>query len=413
MLEDLFRRPRVQRRIRQNPHGVVLELFAEYLSARGHSLNTVHQYFFAAEHFCRWLGRRKIDRRAATRFIQRHLPACRCKTPAPRRSANVYAALNRLLEMINADAAAPARKSPADSLLRRYAVHLKQVQGLAAATVHYRLRYARTMLSHFRFQRRGQLKQWTVKQTRQFVVSQGRRCRPNSGQVIASSIRSFLRFLLLHRLIDRDLAAVVPAFANWRLASLPATVSGEELERLVRAINPTPPVGLRDRAIVLCLVEAGLRASDVAGLELDGLDLTARALRLRRHKQRDFTAVPISRRLAAAIGAYVRRGRPACSTSSLFVSHRAPRGKAMTPIGVRGVVVRRAAEAGLADRIRGTHVIRHSVASCWIQAGATLKQIADLLGHRSIDTTSIYAKVDLKALAQVALPWPSDREVMP
>ena len=413
MLEDLFRRPRVQRRIRQNPHGSVLEQFAEYLSARGHSPNTVHQYVFAAEHFCRWLNRRKIDRRAATRFIQRHLPACRCKTPAPRRSANVYAALNRLLEMIGADAAAPARKSPADSLLRRYAAHLKQVQGLAAATVHYRLRYARTMLSHFHFQRRGQLKQWTVKQIRQFVVSQGRRCRPSSGQVIASSIRSFLRFLLLHRLIDRDLAAAVPAFANWRLASLPATVSGEELERLVRAINPTSPVGLRDRAIVLCLVESGLRASDVAGLELDGLDLTARTLRLRRHKQREFTTVPISRRLAAAIGAYVRRGRPVCSTSSLFVSHRAPRGKAMTPIGVRGVVVRRAAEAGLADRIRGTHVIRHSVASRWIQAGATLKQIADLLGHRSIDTTSIYAKVDLTALAQVALPWPSDREVAP
>jgi integrase/recombinase XerD len=116
--------------------------------------------------------------------------------------------------------------------------------------------------------------------------------------------------------------------------------------------------------------------------------------------------------LATAINAYVRRGRPVCSTPSMFVSHRAPRGKAMTPIGIRGVVVRSAAAAGLAGRIRGTHVIRHSVASHWIQAGATLKQIADLLGHRSIDTTSIYAKVDLRALAQVALPWPSDREVM-
>jgi site-specific recombinase XerD len=413
MLEDLFRRPRVQRRIRQNPHGLVLEQFAEYLSARGHSLNTVHPYVFAAEHFCRWLGGRKITRHAVHRFINQHLSSCHCKTPSSGKSASVCAALNRLLEMVGADAVAPARKSPADSLLRRYAAHLKQVQGLAAATVHYRLRYARTMLSHFRFQCLGQLKQWTVKQIRQFVVSQSRGCRPSSGQVIASSIRSFLRFLLLHQLINRDLAAAVPAFANWRLASLPPTVSGEELERLVRAINPTSPVGLRDRAIVLCLVESGLRASDVAGLDLDGLDLTARALRLSRRKQRDFTAVPISRRLAAAIGAYVRRGRPACSTSCLFVSHRAPRGKAMTPIGVRGVVVRRAAEAGLADCIRGTHVIRHSVASRWIQAGATLKQIADLLGHRSIDTTSIYAKVDLRALTQVALPWPSDREVTP
>lgn len=413
MLEDLFRRPRVQRRIRQNPHGSVLEQFAEYLSARGHSSNTVHQYVFAAEHFGRWLGRRKISRHTVTQFIKRHLPSCHCKTPSARKSANVYAALNRLLEMIGASASPPARKSAAESLLQRYAVHLDQVQGLAAATVHYRLRYARTMLSHFRVRRVRQLKHWTVKRIRQFVVSQGRRCRPSSGQVIASSIRSFLRFLLLHRLIDRDLAVAVPAFANWRLASLPATVSGEDLEQLVRAINPVSPVGLRDRAIVLCLVELGLRASDVAGLELGGLDLTTGVLRLKRQKQREVTAMPISRRLADAIGTYVRQGRPACSTSSLFVLYRAPKGKALTPLGVHGVVVRRAAQAGLADRIRGTHVIRHSVASRWVEAGATLKQIADLLGHRSIDTTSIYAKVDLRALAQVALPWPSELEVTP
>lgn len=413
MLEDLFRRPRVRQRIRQNPHGSVLEEFAVYLNARGYGPGTVHQYVFAAEHFSRWLGRRKISRQAVTRFINWHLPACHCKTPAPGKSANVCAALNRLLELVGAAASTPVRRSPADSLLQRYADHLDQVQGLAPATIHYRLRYARTMLSQFRVRRLKQLKRWTVDRVRRFVAKQGFRGRPSSGQVIASSIRSFLRFLLLYRLIDRDLAAAVPAFANWRLASLPATVSGKELERLVPAIHPTSPVDLRDRAIVLCLVESGLRASDVAGLTLNGLDLTARVLRLRRQKQREFTAVPISQRLATAISTYVRRGRPACSTSSLFVSHRAPRGKAMTPIGIRGVVVRCAAAAGLAGRIRGTHVIRHSVASCWIQDGATLKQIADLLGHRSIDTTSIYAKVDRRALDQVALPWPTGREVTP
>ena len=112
--------------------------------------------------------------------------------------------------------------------------------------------------------------------------------------MIASSIRSFLRFLLLHRLIDRDLAPAVPSFANWRLASLPETVSGEDLERLVRAIDTTSPIGLRDRAIVLCMVDLGMRASDVAGLELDGLDLAGRVLRLRRQKQREATAVPMS-----------------------------------------------------------------------------------------------------------------------
>ena len=97
----------------------------------------------------------------------------------------------------------------------------------------------------------------------------------------------------------------------------------------------------------------------------------------------------------------------------MFVLHRAPYGQTLTPLGIRGVVRRRAAEAGLGDRIRGTHVIRHSVATQLINAGASIKQIADLLGHRSIDTTAIYTKVDLRSLASVALPWPTRSEVTP
>jgi len=413
MFEELFRRPRVRQRIRQNPHGSVLEQFVEYLSERGYSHNTMHQYVFAAEHFGQWLSRRRINHDFAHQFIETHLPVCRCKSPASRTKKTVHASLSRLLEMTGTVAAARTSESPADLLLQQYAHHLADVQGLAPATVRYRLRYAGTMVSHFRVRRLGNFKNWTVERVRRFVVDEGQRWRPSSGQVMASSIRSFLRFLLLHGLIDRDLAAAVPSFANWRLASLPETVNAEELQRLIGGKKPTSPVGLRDRAIAICLIELGIRASDVAGLELEGLDLDNGVLWLRRQKQRQSTGIPISRPVTTAIGTYVRRGRPACSTSSLFVSHRAPRGKAMTPIGVRGVVVRLAAKAGLADRIRGTHVIRHSVASQWIQAGATLKQIADLLGHRSINTASIYAKVDLQALKQVALPWPTAGEVSP
>ena len=98
----------------------------------------------------------------------------------------------------------------------------------------------------------------------------------------------------------------------------------------------------------------------------------------------------------------IRRGE----SPELFVIHRAPLGQPLKPIGIRGIVIRYAARAGLAESITGTHVIRHSVASSLINAGASIKDIADLLGHRSIDTTAIYAKVDLRTLMGVALPWP-------
>jgi site-specific recombinase XerD len=299
----------------------------------------------------------------------------------------------------------------ADRLLTRYKEHLSGICGLAPTTIHYRLRYAGTLLTQLQLRQARQLRAITPNQIAQYVSAAGRGCKPSSGQVVACSARSFLRFLLLRGLISRDLAAAVPSFANWRLASLPKTVSRTELEKLVGSVNDSTPVGQRDRAALLCMTELGLRAADVASIRHDGADLSAGVLRLRSPKQLNEVELPMTRRLAAAIRRYLNHGRPACKTTSLFVIHRAPFGTPLNAIGIRNIVRRRATEAGLGDRIRGTHIIRHSVATQLINSGASIKQIADLLGHQSIDTTAIYAKVDMHSLANVALPWPSRSEV--
>jgi site-specific recombinase XerD len=416
MLEEVFRRDRVRRRIRDNPIGPILERYVAYLIARGYGARAKQQYVFAAEHFGRWLGQRPVSSDTVGAFITRHLPACRCKVSATRSITCVRAALHGLLKMMGPQASAPQpdRGSSIAALLRRYTDYMIQVHGLAPLTISYRVRYARNMMAGLRIRQVRQLVGLTVNQITRYVTREGRRCRPISGKSLASSIRSFLRYLLLHKLIKRDLSVVVPGFANWRLASLPATVSTEELAKLVDTVGTTSPIGLRNRAILLCLIDLGLRASDVADLELGGVDLIGRVLHLRCRKQRRSVTVPMTKRLATSIGAYIRRGRPPGDTSAvLFARHQAPRGVALTPIGIRCVVRHYAKPAGLADRIRGTHVIRHSVASRMINAGATMKQIANLLGHRSIDTTAIYAKVDLVSLTQVAMPWPTSPEVTP
>jgi integrase/recombinase XerD len=414
VLDQLFRRAAVRARIRANPLGPILERYIDHLVARGHRASPLHQYVFAVEHFGRWLRGRPIDHAMVGQFIKRHLPRCRCRKPAVRNIDCVRAALNRLLEMLGVVQPAPAgTKLASRRLLQAYESHLVNVQGLASPTVRYRLRYARGLLRRFQVCRARQLRGWTVAQIVDYVSDTGRRCKPSSGQVTASSIRSFLRFLLLRGLIHRDLAAAVPSFANWRLSSLPATVAQTELEQMISAVDAATPVGKRDRAILLCMTELGLRGADVANLRQDGPDLSAGVLQLHRPKQRDQIQLPMTPRLVNAIRGYLHHARPACTSSALFVIHRAPVGSALKAIGVRDVVQRCAARAGLGQRIRGTHVIRRSVATGLINSGASLKQIADLLGHRSIDTTSIYAKVDLRSLAQVALPWPSRQEVIP
>jgi integrase/recombinase XerD len=298
MLEQVFRRVRVRQRIRDNPIGPVLERYVAYLVARGHRSSPIHQYVFAAEHFGRWLGKRGINRHRVRLFIERHLSGCHCTTPAAGNLNCVRAALNRLLEMIGTpEATPPSHRGFVRRLLPQYAHHLESVQDLATATIGYRLRYARSLLRRCRIRRTAQLAELTPDGVRRFVCGEGRRCRPSSGQVMACSIRTFLRFLQFQGLVTRDLANAVPTFANWRLAPLPATVSARELERLTRPCDTTSPSGLRDRAILLCLIELGLRASDVADLRLDGVDLAANVLRLRRRKQREPAELPMPPRL--------------------------------------------------------------------------------------------------------------------
>lgn len=406
MLNAIFRRASVRARIQSNPLGTLLRDYVGYLVARGHRPSVLHLYVFAVEHFGNWIGERPLDHAALDCFLRRHLPRCRCAKPCPRSVATVRASVGLLLEML--DIRRPLADAPAIArLLKEYETHLKRACGLAGGTIAYRRRYARALMWGLGVTRTRDLRKWSPEVIGRYVATLGRRCRPSSGQVAASSIRSFLRFLLLRGFISRDLAAAVPSFANWRLASLPTAVNREDLRSLVAAADSTSAIGRRDRAALMCMTELGLRAIEVASIATDDVDLDNGTLRLCRPKQRERVELPMTRGLTNAIRSYLRRGRPACESPALFVKHRAPLGGPLKAIGIRSMVLRRAADAGLADQVHGTHVIRRSVATTLINAGAPMKEIADLLGHRSIDTTSIYAKVDLTSLRRVALRWPT------
>jgi len=211
-------------------------------------------------------------------------------------------------------------------------------------------------------------------------------------------------------LIDRELAAAVPTFARWRLAPLPTVLRQEEIARLVGAADLHTSLGRRDYAVVLCMSELGLRASDVAKMEIDGIDFTARVLQIRQRKEREAAVYPMTRPLYSALKAYLRRDRPRCTSAAVFIRHRAPFDRPMTRGGVCHAVLRLAKRAGLRDRVGGSHILRRSLASRMVNNGAALKQIADFLGHKSIDTTTLYTKVDLTTLSRVALPWPGKEE---
>jgi integrase/recombinase XerD len=388
----------------------ILEPYSQYLISQGFSTTRHRSYVRVVEHFGRWLGRQHISRYVVQQFLERGLLACQC-SGVSRDRRNNRAALHHLLDMFGLD-----RKEAAfpqgwrGELLQRYQEHLVNVRGLVPATICQHLRYTRAMMSRLEVRRASQFAGWTPELIEQYISRTGRVTAPKSRHV-GWCARAFLQFLLQEGLISQDLTFAVPTVARWRLAPLPTTLREEEIARLVGAANLQTPLGRRDHAIIVCLSELGLRGADVANLEIDGVDFTARVLRLRQRKEREAVTFPMTRRLCSALKAYLRHDRPQCVSTAVFVRHHAPLGKPLTPLGICHVVLRLAHRAGLHDRVHGAHVLRRSLASRMLNAGATLKQIADFLGHASIDTTTLYAKVDLATLSRVALPWPAGKEV--
>jgi len=238
-----------------------------------------------------------------------------------------------------------------------------------------------------------------------FIAQSSEGFKPATAQVIACALRNYLRFRELIGDYTNPLIAAVPSVAQWRLATVPKALPPIDIQRLLNAFDRTTSIGRRDYAMARSLVDLGLRAGEVAHLQLDNVNWCAGTLEIKGSKGQRVQLLPLPRQTGEAIVDYLRRGRPVTQSRALFVRHR---GGVNCPVSA-GVVCSRIRRASVRCNINpsiGAHVLRHSVACRMLRAGASLKDIADVLRHRRLDTTMIYAKVDLGRLARVAAPWP-------
>jgi site-specific recombinase XerD len=224
-------------------------------------------------------------------------------------------------------------------------------------------------------------------------------------------LRSLLRWLQFCGHAPTDLIAAIPSFRRWRHTAIPLPLSDEQYQAFLATFDRTTPVGRRNYALAVCLGDLGLRVGEVADVMVDDLDWVAGTLQIPTGKTRRGRVLPLPQRVRQAIEEYIHNGRPASADPHLFLRHRCPAGIGVSRELVRGVVRRAFATVAGCERQNGTHVLRRTAATRLHRAGADLKQVADLLGHRSIDTTALYAKVDRERLSAVALPWPTSQEV--
>jgi len=236
-----------------------------------------------------------------------------------------------------------------------------------------------------------------------FVLCASRDRAIGSAKLLTTALRSLLGYVHVEGLLPAPLRDIVPAVAGWRLAGLPQSLEPRQVRRLLAACDRRTGVGRRDFAMLMLLARLGMRAGEVRSLALEDIDWRAGEL-LVRGKGNRLERLPLPADVGHALAAYLHRGRPTTAQGrTVFVRARAPR-RALSSVGVSAAVVAAAARAGL-DRV-SAHRLRHTLATELVRAGVPLPEVGQVLRHRRLTTTAIYAKVDRERLRLLARPWP-------
>ena len=243
-----------------------------------------------------------------------------------------------------------------------------------------------------------------------YVASNAHPHTPGSMPSVATGLRSYVRYLQFRGDVDPRLLCAIPVPPKTALRDYPRLLSREQCKALMSSFDTRTPSGMRDHAMALCMLGMGLRASEVAGMSLDDVDWRRSVLHLRHSKSLVVRDLPVMQDCGKSIARYLQTGRPVTNSRRLFVRHVVPAGSAMNAENVRGAMRRAYARAGFSSDLTGTHILRHTAATNMLNSGSTLKEIADVLGLRSIDTTMGYTKVHIQALRCVVQPWPGDRQ---
>lgn len=234
-----------------------------------------------------------------------------------------------------------------------------------------------------------------------FVTESSRTLGRSSMISLCSEVRIFLRYLHRERLLERNLSPAVKTPQVYRLADLPRSISWDDVRRMLEAVERRTPGGRRDYAILLLLVTYGLRAREVAALTLDDIDWKRERLRVPERKAGHSTAYPLSGVVGEAILAYLKNGRPATEDRHLFFRVLAPH-IPLTYNAISGRASHYLRKAQVTVPRPGSHTLRHTCVARLVEAEFSFKTIGDYVGHRSVNSTAIYAKVALEALRQVA-----------
>lgn len=419
MLLELY--PRRHRRYAAMPIlGPSLDGFGAWLLKQGYSTDRVREYFRATPRLVRQLRQRGV--RTVAGITRARLHGC---APADSQADPDLAALvrqwGRYAQTELALYSAP-RVTRIGDRVNAYTTYLEQVRGFAPSTCTYHRRTVTDWLRRLGYEKHPTcLRALTGQDIETFLRVVGPTQTRASLQHVVSHLRAFLRYLAAAGEIRGGLDAQIDTPRVYRGEQLPRALPWDTVQRLLKAIDRTTPMGRRDYAIFLLIATYGLRACEIVTLTLDDVEWRTARFRIPQRKTRGSLWLPLTDDVGNALLDYLRHGRPALAIRrqrvryrggppptfrEVFLRHRTPAG-VLKPTAVTEAFQGWSKRSGLVIPFQGVHCLRHSYAVHLLRSGVSLKTIGDVLGHRTLESTAVYLRLAVEDLRDVALDLPA------
>ena len=382
-----------------------------------YAVSSTRQCLNGVAHFSHWMAQcfltaELLDDGCIDQFLRYHVPRCDCPGEALRTPQLLHAALTALLTILRERgviAELPTPAGPIANELRNYDTSMRDARGLAEATRSTYLRIVERLLLYKFADRPVVFGELQPDDVRRFIANQLESLDSiSNATTIAATLRAYLRYRATCGDAVQPLLAVIGSTAHWSLASLPRALKADEVDRLLSSFTAKLQSPRRGYAVVRLALDLGLRSIEINRLQLTDVDWRIGTVTLKRTKSRQQEVLPLPVDTGRALEAYIRHERPQTSFGTVFVRHLAPHNKPLGVDGIRSVVRDAFIRVGIPHG--RSHALRHTLACRIVNQGGSNKEVADVLRHRSLDTSLIYAKLDHGALAGVALPWPGSAQ---
>jgi integrase/recombinase XerD len=407
MLRSLF--PRAYCRFLSLPLlGCVADGFDDWLAANGYTRVSRQNSIRMLPHVEAELRRRQVKELAnlaqpVLRNCWRTLRKNRPFSARAVRTLERYLAANGLI----ADDQPATGTSTASELANEYANYLREVRGFAASTVANH-RYTVQCFLQYLDGAKIALNKIRIPQIESYIIQAGKRLNRSSLQHDIGALRSFLRFQAIEDRVPSGLASQIDTPRLYQLEKLPRALPWETVRTLLRSVDRTSAMGLRDYAMFLLIATYGLRVSEVVAITLDDIRWRQGSLRIHQSKTSSPLELPLTNEVSTALVKHLKRTPPPAPYRRIFLRMRAPIGVLKRTV-IRGVFSRSVRNSGVRIPFQGAHCLRHSLAVHLLKSGTSLKIIGGVLGHRSAVSTSTYLRLATGDLREVSLPVPGKK----